>query len=128
MGTLVTLHLPPGSPLTEQPWVITIGSLGDREDWEPVVCGPYERDHAVALARAVVADDDLMAVVEPMLPLDGADAIRAEIEAVRVAAEDDSEPADELLAERFGAGPPPETPEPADVRAGWRRIAARLAG
>ncbi|KUL39641.1 hypothetical protein [Actinoplanes awajinensis] len=128
MGTLVTLHLPPGSPLTEQPWVITIGSLGDREDWEPVVCGPYERDHAVALARAVVADDDLMAVVEPMLPLDGADAIRAEIEAVRAAAEDDSEPADELLAERFGAGPPPETPEPHDVREGWRRIAARLAG
>jgi hypothetical protein len=126
VGTLVTLHLPPGSPLTGTPWVITIGSLGDREDWDPVVCGPYERDHAVALARAVVADDDLMAVVEPMLPLDGVDAIRKEIEAVRAAAEDDSVPGDELLAEPAGTGPPPETPEPAEVHDGWRRIAARL--
>src|SRR5689334_24275169 len=116
VGTLVTLHLPPGSPLTDAPWVITIGSLGDREGWEPVVCGPYEREHAVALARAVVADDDLMAVVEPMLPLDGVDAIRTEIEAVRAAALDDSEPTDELLAERLGAGPPPATPEPVEVR------------
>jgi hypothetical protein len=127
VGTLVTLHLPPGSPLTGASWVITIGSFGDREDWDPVVCGPYERDHAVALARAVVADDDLMAVVEPMLPLDGVDAIRDEIESVRAAAEDDSSPGDELVAEPAGSGPPPRTPEPAEVHEGWRRIAARLA-
>ncbi|WP_043513005.1 MULTISPECIES: hypothetical protein [unclassified Actinoplanes] len=126
MGTLVTLRLPPGSPLAAVPWVVTIASLGDREDWDPVVCGPYERDHAVALARAVVSDDDLMAVVEPMLPLDSADAIRKEIEAVRQAAEDDSEPIDELLAEPAGSGPPPITPEPDEVRAGWRRLATRL--
>ncbi|BCJ42973.1 hypothetical protein GCM10010168_02870 [Actinoplanes ianthinogenes] len=128
MGTLVTLHLPPGSPLADRPWVITIGSLGDREDWDPVVCGPYERDHAVALARAVVADDDLMAVVEPMLPLAGVDAIREEIELVRAQARDDTDPVDDLVAEPAGSGPPPDEPEPAEVRAGWRRIAARLAG
>ena len=128
MGTLVTLHLPPGSPLIEQPWVITIGSLGDREDWDPVVCGPYEHAHAVALARAVVADDDLMAVVEPMLPLDGVAAIRTEIEAIRAAAGDDTDPAEDLLAEPAGSGPPPEEPDPALVRDGWRRIADRLTG
>ncbi|WIM95964.1 hypothetical protein ACTOB_008110 [Actinoplanes oblitus] len=126
MGTLVTLRLPPGSPLAGQPWVITIGSLGDREDWDPVVCGPYERDHAVALARAVVADDDLMAVVEPMLPLAGVDAIRQEIESIRARSEDDTDPVDDLLAEPAGAGPPPAAPEPAEVLAGWRRIAERL--
>ena len=118
----MTLHLPPGSPIAEQPWVITIGSLGDVEDWEPVVCGPYERDHALALARAVVMDDDLMAVVEPLLPLDGVDAIRAEIEAARSLTEDED------FAPQQAREHPGEPPEPAEVRAGWRRITERLAG
>jgi hypothetical protein len=85
VGTLVTLSLPPDSPVAELPWVITVGALGDDEDWEPVVCGPYERAHALALAQAVVADEDLMAVVEPLLPLVDAEAIRDEVETVRVA-------------------------------------------
>ena len=83
----MTLDLPAGSPVADLPWVITIGSLGDEEDWEPVVCGPYERAHALALAQAVVADEDLMAVVEPLLPLADAEAIRDEIELARAAAE-----------------------------------------
>ncbi len=99
--------------------MITFGGLDDPEDWEPVVCGPYERDHALALARAMVADDDLMAVVEPMLPLDGVAAIRRAVEAARAPAGDD-----------IGTGVPGEypgvPPEPAEVRAGWRRIAGRL--
>lgn len=120
MGTLVTLHLPPGSPVAEQPWVITFGSLGDLEDWEPVVCGPYERDHALALARAVVIDDDLMAVVEPLLPLDGVEAIRREIDLAREYEDpDDFEP---YQTREHPGGPP----EPAEVRAGWRRIAGKL--
>ncbi|GIF08751.1 hypothetical protein [Actinoplanes siamensis] len=128
MGALVTLHPPIGSPHTGVPWVVTIGSLGDREDWDPVVCGPYEREHAIALARAVVADDDLMAVVEPMFPLDSADAIRAEIGAVRAAAENAEQPGEELLAEQGIGGPPPPTPGRSEVRDGWRRIATRLSG
>src|SRR4051812_28816423 len=39
VGTLVTLDLPNDSPIADLPWVITIGALGDEEDWEPVVCG-----------------------------------------------------------------------------------------
>lgn len=117
----MTLHLPPGSPLAAQPWVITIASPGDVEDWEPVVCGPYERAHALALARAVVTDDDLMAVVEPMLPLDGVAAIRAEVEAARAPAAEDFPP--QMVREHPGA-----PPEPAEVRAGWKRIAAGILG
>jgi hypothetical protein len=128
MGTLVTLHLPPGSPIAEQPWVITIGSLDDLDEWEPIVCGPYEHQHALALARAVVSDDDLMAVVEPMLPLDGVDAIRKEIDLVRAAAEEPAteDPAAEDFANLIPQEYPGSPPGPAEVHAGWRRIAGKL--
>ena len=126
MGTLVTLDLPTGSPVADLPWVITIGSLGDEEDWEPVVCGPYERAHALALAQAVVADEDLMAVVEPLLPRADADAIRAEIELARAAVEAPPEagpPDDEYETRRVRPG---RAPTATEVREGWGRIAAGL--
>ncbi|MBM2622200.1 hypothetical protein JIG36_42525 [Actinoplanes sp. LDG1-06] len=127
MGTLVTLDLPAGSPVADLPWVITIGSLGDEEDWEPVVCGPYERAHALALAQAVVADEQLMAVVEPLLPRPDAEAIRGEIELARAAVEspddDETDPFDEYETRRVRPGRPPTE---AEVREGWGRIAARL--
>ena len=127
MGTLVTLDLPVGSPVADLPWVITIGSLGDEEDWEPVVCGPYERAHALALAQAVVADEDLMAVVEPLLPRADAEAIRDEVELARAAAEESAGAAeagdDDYETRRVRPGRPPTE---AEVRAGWARIAARL--
>jgi hypothetical protein len=129
VGTLVTLDLPVGSPVADLPWVITIGSLGDEEDWEPVVCGPYERAHALALAQAVVADEQLMAVVEPLLPRPDAEAIRDEIDLARAALDeptaDDTETDDEYETRRVRPGRPPTE---AEVRAGWARIAARLAG
>jgi hypothetical protein len=136
VGTLVTLDLPPGSPVADLPWVITIGSLGEEEDWEPVVCGPYERAHALALAQAVVADEDLMAVVEPLLPRADAEAIRDEIELARSAAEaepgedadlDEDEDEDEYEYETRRVRPG-RAPTEAEVRAGWARIAARLTG
>jgi hypothetical protein len=131
VGSLVTLDLPPDSPVAELPWVITIGSLGDEEDWEPVVCGPYERAHALALAQAVVADEDLLAVVEPLLPRPDAEAIRDEIELARAAAEAPAGPADEEFDEdeyETRRVRPGRAPTEAEVREGWARIAARLAG
>lgn len=131
MGSLVTLDLPPDSPVADLPWVITIGSLGDEEDWEPVVCGPYERAHALALAQAVVADEDLLAVVEPLLPRPDAEAIRDEIELARAAAEAPADPDDPGFDEEAYETRrvrPGRAPTEAEVRAGWARIAARLAG
>ncbi|GLY03395.1 MULTISPECIES: hypothetical protein [Actinoplanes] len=124
MGTLVTLHLPAGSPVAALPWVITFGSLGDQEEWEPVVCGPYERAHALALAREVVADDELLAVVEPLLVLDGVDAVRAEIGRLRAEAEGPDHDGDDLDVAVSPA--PVGPPDPAQIRAGWRRIAEHL--
>ena len=139
MGTLLTLDLPTDSPVADLPWVVTIGSLGDEEDWEPVVCGPYERAHALALAQAVVADEELMAVVEPLLPLVDAEAIRDEIELARAAADPDAEeagldpglavdgPEDAEEAWETRHVNPGRPPTEAEVRAGFARIAARLA-
>jgi hypothetical protein len=124
------LDLPPDSPVAELPWVITIGSLGDEEDWEPVVCGPYERAHALALAQAVVADEDLLAVVEPLLPRPDAEAIRDEIELARAAAEAPTGPDQEFDEDAYETRRvrPGRAPTEAEVREGWSRIAARLAG
>jgi hypothetical protein len=129
VGAVMTLDLPPDSPVRELPWIITIGPLDDEEGWDPVVVGPYERPHALALAQAVVADDDLMAVVEPLLPLVGVGAIEREIEQARAGVQhgigepDDIEAAEPETRHVAPIGPPGED----EIRAGIARIAATLA-
>jgi hypothetical protein len=143
------LELPDDSPVLTLPWIITFGPLRDEEEWEPVVCGPYERPHALALAESVVADEDLMAVVEPLQPYVAVDVIRDEIAAARQSAEDearaeaearDADGADALGELDFDTdldanfpvshGPgftePTPAPSPDEVRAGFARIAGRL--
>lgn len=134
VGALVTLDLPEGASALSLPWIITIGPLSDEEEWEPVVVGPYERPHALALAEEIVAEDDLMAVVEPLLPHASVEEIRAEIAAAIAAGEaadeddeddeeyDDGE--DEDGQERMRSA----VPTPEEIRAGFARIAATLTG
>jgi hypothetical protein len=137
VGALVTLDLPADSPVQDLPWIITIGPMNDDEEWEPVVCGPYERPHALALAESVVADEDLLAVVEPLLPLADVEAIRDELELARSTVE--SEPLDDDYVEDADAEDdgttaehdtrhvrPSVPPTEAEVRAGFARIAATL--
>ncbi|MFC4148438.1 hypothetical protein ACFO0M_19465 [Micromonospora mangrovi] len=142
MGALVTLDLPDDSPMLGLPWIITFGPLGDADEWEPVVCGPYERPHALALAEAVVAEEQLMAVVEPLLPALSAEEIRGEIAAAQIAAEDEAARTDEadlygdfedvideeleLAAEREPAPEPLTAPSETELRAGFTRIAKLL--
>ena len=125
VGTLVTLHLPPDSPVADLPWIITFGPLDDDEEWAPLVCGPYERPHALALAQAVVADEDLMAVVEPLLPLADVAAIRDEIALAR-SGDDPELDAEEVDADGPRRTTPGRPPTEAEVRAGFARLAARL--
>lgn len=150
VGALVTLRLPEDSPVRAMPWIITIGPLDDEAEWEPVVCGPYEYPHALALAEEVVADEELMAVMEPLLGLASPDEIRREIDLARATAEQEvelDEDFDEFDAEAafeagagfdHGAGfdadhgggnshPSPPLPPADEVRAGMARIARRLA-
>ena len=138
----MTLDLPDDSPILGLPWIITFGPLAADDEWEPVVCGPYERPHALALAEAVVAEEQLMAVVEPLLPALTPEEIRGEIAAAQIAAEDEAAEADqadlygdfedaiddelELAAERQPEPQPAEPPDADEVRAGFARIAALL--
>jgi hypothetical protein len=140
MGALVTLDLAADAPQHDLPWIITFGPLDEDEDWEPVVCGPYERPHAMAIAQHLVTDADLMAVVEPLLPATSLPEIRAEIEkAQRNALEAFSEEADDSLDSdlefEFDSDLPDgedhdghiaDEPTPEDIRAGFARISARL--
>jgi hypothetical protein len=136
VGTLVTLDLPDDSPSLSLPWIITFGPLDEEDMWEPVVCGPYERDHALALAEAVVADEDLMAVVEPLQPAVTVDQIRGEIAASRLNAdeaeddetEDDEHDHDHDHDHEDEVVAPSDPPSPEDIKAGFARIAGRLAG
>ncbi|MCL7459742.1 hypothetical protein AB0I85_07715 [Micromonospora echinofusca] len=144
MGALVTLDLPDDSPMLGLPWIITFGPLGDTDEWEPVVCGPYERPHALALAESVVAEEQLMAVVEPLLPAVSAEEIRGEIAAAQIAAEDEAAQLDqadlygdfedtideelEAAAEEADRAEPLAPPTEAELRAGFGRIAAQLTG
>ena len=133
VGALVTLDLPADAPALTLPWIITFGPIDDNLEWEPVVCGPYERQHALALAEAVVADEDLMAVVEPLQPHVTVGQIHADISAARLAAENedletaalDAELADES---HYDSGPQAPSPPPAvdEIRAGFARIAGKL--
>ena len=153
MGALITLDLPPDSPQLALPWIITFGPLDDSDEWEPVVCGPYERAHALSLAETVVADEELMAVVEPVNPHASVDEIRVDIDLARSAAEpedgldadlddddvtvavdeefdeDDDDFADDEDEDEemeFEEVEPTAPPSPDEVRAGFARIAARL--
>ena len=140
VGALVTLDLATDSPILAMPWIITFGPLSDDEDWEPVVCGPYERPHALAIAEEVVADEELMAVVEPLMSFTSVSEIRGEIEAARaVAAETGDDIVEELEDDELEFDEDADLeanldhheevvlPSPDEVRAGMARIAHRIA-
>ena len=138
MGALVTLDLAADAPQHNLPWIITFGPLDEDEDWEPVVCGPYERPHAMAIAQHLIADADLMAVVEPLLPATSVPEIRAEISkaqrnALEAISEETDDTVDTDLEFEFddeegdeGEHEVADEPTPDDIRAGFARISARL--
>ena len=93
-----------------------------------------------ALLNLELVSEDLMAVVEPLLPSVSPEEIRAEIATARLAAEegpagdggfddyDDVLDSDLLVPEGEDPGEPRPAPSPVEVRAGFARIAALLTG
>ncbi|MEU7480303.1 hypothetical protein AB0A63_30290 [Lentzea sp. NPDC042327] len=126
------------SEVNEFPWTVTFEPSGG-EEWDSFICGPYERDHAVALAEAVALDDTeggVLAVVAPMLPALSAADVIATIEDLREAAAEEDEAEDdtvngtavdfddeELVEEEAEFAEPPS---PEEIRAGMERTYRRL--
>ncbi|SHH03502.1 hypothetical protein [Streptoalloteichus hindustanus] len=127
MGGVIIYEPEPGSPLQDLPWIVTFRSWDD--SWDPFVCGPYERAHAIGLAEAVAVDsEDVLADVEPLLPAMTPEDVLADIAELRAAAdaetvspngESDEEPEDLVPAET-------PLPAPEEVRAGMGRVLRRL--
>ncbi|MCP2261465.1 hypothetical protein LX15_005191 [Streptoalloteichus tenebrarius] len=129
MGGVIIYEPEPGSPLRDLPWIVTFRSWDD--SWDPFVCGPYERTHAIGLAEAVAVDsEDVLADVEPLLPAVSPEDVMADIAELRAAAEaeattvspngeGDEEPEDLVPAET-------PLPEPEEIRAGMGRVLRRL--
>jgi hypothetical protein len=94
------------------------------DSWDSFTCGPYERDHAIALAEAVaVEEDDVLAAVEPLLPaLEPSDILSdiAELREVHEVDEDSEEDDEELEVTDI------EVPDAEEVRDGMARVVNRL--
>ena len=138
MGGVIIYEPEEDSDVNEFPWTVTFEPSGG-DDWDSFICGPYERDHAVALAEAVALDDaegGVLAIVKPMLPALSAEDVSATIEELREAAleeEDDEEtvngtPVDfddeEDLEEEEAEFAEPPSPE--EIREGMARTYRRL--
>jgi hypothetical protein len=71
------------------PWLVTFEPDDDEasQQWDSFSCGPYLRDHALAIAEAVAFEQDgVIAVVAPVLPALTPDDVTAIIEERRAEA------------------------------------------
>lgn len=135
MGGVIIYEPEEDSEVNEFPWTVTFEPSGG-DDWDSFICGPYERDHAVALAEAVALDDadgGVLAIVKPMLPALSAEDVSATIDELREAEleEEDEETVngtavdfdDDLVEEEAEFSEPPS---PEEIRAGMERTYRRL--
>lgn len=89
------------------PWLVTFEPDDDEagQQWDSFSCGPYLRDHALAIAEAVAFEQDgVIAVVAPVLPALTPDDVTAIIEERQAEAaeyddEDDDDDDDSDVAE-----------------------------
>lgn len=136
MGGVIIYEPDEESEVNEFPWVVTFEPSGG-EEWDSFVCGPYERDHAIALAEGVALDEGgVLAVVVPMLPALSAVDVVATIEELRQAVEEEEEdeqvngtPVDFDDDEEFEEQEVEfELPSPEEIKAGMERTYRRLIG
>ncbi len=137
MGGVIIYEPEEDAEVNEFPWTVSFEPSGG-DEWDSFICGPYERDHAVALAEAVALDDPeggVLAIVKPMLPALSAEDVSATIEELREAELEEEEEDqtvngtavdfddDDLEEEEAEFAEPPS---PEEIRAGMERTYRRL--
>ncbi|MFI6100205.1 hypothetical protein ACIA8G_32055 [Lentzea sp. NPDC051213] len=137
MGGVIIYEPEEDADVNEFPWTVTFEPSGG-DEWDSFICGPYERDHAVALAEAVALEDaegGVLAIVKPMLPAFSAEDVSATIEELREAELEEEEvddtvngtpvdfDDDDLEEEDAEFAEPPSAEE---IRAGMERTYRRL--
>lgn len=139
MGGVIVYEPDDESEVNEFPWAVTFEPSGG-DEWDSFICGPYERDHAVALAEAVALEENgVLAVVMPMLPALSADDVVRTIEELREAAEEEAEEEEQINGTplEFGSDDSEEfeeqevefeLPSPEEIKAGMERTYQRLIG
>ncbi|ATE52935.1 MULTISPECIES: hypothetical protein [Actinosynnema] len=92
MGGVVVYEPEDADEVEGLPWAVTFEASGG-EDWGSFVCGPYLRDDAVALAESVVSQrrGKVLAVVEPLLPVEDVADVLATIDELQEEYEEDEE-------------------------------------
>ncbi|HEX4225618.1 MAG TPA: hypothetical protein VHZ97_24850 [Pseudonocardiaceae bacterium] len=73
MGAVISFEVDEDdeASFADLPWLVTFEPDDDEagQQWDSFSCGPYLRDHALAIAEAVAFDQDgVIAVVAPVLP------------------------------------------------------------
>ncbi|HJP74396.1 MAG TPA: hypothetical protein VJ914_09010 [Pseudonocardiaceae bacterium] len=102
------------------PWLVTFEPDDDEagQQWDSFSCGPYLRDHALAIAEAVAFEQDgVIAVVTPILPAltpDDVTAIIEERQAEATAADYEDDEDDEEEEDDEFDGPDPDVDETED--------------
>ena len=73
MGAVISFEVDEAdeASFADLPWLVTFEPDDDEagQQWDSFTCGPYLRDHALAIAEAVAFEQDgVIAVVAPVLP------------------------------------------------------------
>jgi hypothetical protein len=132
VGVVISFQPDEDSPVLDMPWFVTFHPSDDDDEWDSVAYGPYRREHAEALAAAVITQvGGVVAVVEPLCPALDAETVvdaiqqRRDEAAAEGDADDDLEDFEDEEVEEIDVE---ETtlPEPAEIRDGMDAVVRQV--
>lgn len=125
MGSVISFQAD-DDELNALPWIVTF-TPQEGARWDSIPCGPYQREHALALAESVALNsgNDVCAVVEPIMPALDVETVQAMIQQRR----DIASAAAAAETEAIGGGAEVEEidlPPSNEIKAGIERVTREL--